>query len=497
MNILRPTAPLLLAAILGAVAPPAYSEAVHTIHAAHAVQSSPALTRGPYLQLSTPTSMVIRWRTDTPSDSRVLFGLSVDSFTSIAESATLTTEHEITVSGLTPGTKYFYSVGSSTEPLVDRDAEYSFTAAPSVGSLEPVRLWVIGDSGLGTDDARNVRDAYLNYAADRPADLLITLGDNAYLLGNDADFQRTFFDIYPTILRNTPSMVSIGNHDAFSADSDTQTGVYFDTFTLPDNAQMGGLPSGTEAYYSYEYANIHFVCLDTSETDFSLGSPMLTWLAADLAATTQDWAIAYFHHPPYSDGHDSDNEEDLTQVRENIIPILESGGVDLVLSGHSHSYERSYLLNGHYGLSSTLTPAMLIDAGDGREDGDGAYTKSAPGLTPNSGTVYAVAGNAGQLTGTQLDHPAMAVSQFALGSMVIDIHNNRLDAVSIDDSGIINDYFTILKPAACPPDLNNDGSLDFFDISQFLATRPDWNNDTAFDFFDINSYLTAYAPGCP
>ncbi|MGJ8636230.1 MAG: metallophosphoesterase [Phycisphaerales bacterium] len=450
------------------------------------------LERNPYLQLSTPNSIVIQWSTDVPSDSRVEFGLDPAALTQSAVDTALTTEHSVTLSGLTPDTTYYYAVGSSTQTLAGGDAEHSFRSAPIAGTPKPVRVWVVGDAGVGSPGARDVRDAYLAHAADHPADIWLMLGDNAYLLGSDSDFQTRMFDIYPSILRTTVSWPTIGNHDVLDSQRP-----YFDIFTLPDTAQAGGVASNTELYYSFEYANIHFICLDTTLSDFTAGSPMLDWLAADLAATTQDWAIAYFHHPPYSDGHDSDEEDELIEVRENIIPILEAGGVDLVLSGHSHSYERSFLLNGHYGLSSTLTPAMLIDDGNGQEDGDGAYTKSAAGLTPNSGTVYVVAGNAGQLTGLELNHPAMASSHIELGSMVLDIHNNRLDAVSITDQGVINDHFTIVKPAACPPDINSDGVVDFFDISQFLVTRPDWNSDTAFDFFDINSYLTAYSKGCP
>ncbi|MBL4810048.1 MAG: metallophosphoesterase family protein, partial [Phycisphaerales bacterium] len=458
------------------------------------------ITRGPYLQLSTPDSILIRWRTDSPSDSRVRFGPSVGDLTNTVDDPTLTTEHIVSLTGLMPDTMYFYSVGSTTQTLAGDDANHSLKTSPAVGSTDPVRILVLGDSGIGLEDSRNVRDVFLAHTADRPADVWLMLGDNAYPVGSDSEYQRKMFDIYPTTLRTTPLWSSIGNHDALSADSPTQTGVYFDIFSLPKNAQAGGVASGTEAYYSFDYANIHFICLDTSETSYIIGSPMLTWLASDLAATTQQWAIAYFHHPPYSDGHDSDTEANLIRVRQNIVPILEAAGVDLVLSGHSHSYERSYLLNNHYGLSATLTPEMLVDAGDGREDGDGPYTKSAPGLSPNSGTVYAVAGNAGFITPQTLNHPAMYTSMVKPGLMVIDITSNRLDAISINDEGIINDYFTILKaptPPTCLPDLNNDGSVDFFDISQFLQTQPDWNNDTTFDFFDISDFLIAFVAGCP
>ncbi len=64
-------------------------------------------------------------------------------------------------------------------------------------------------------------------------------------------------------------------------------------------------------------------------------------------------------------------------MRANALPILEANGVDLVLNGHSHSYERSKLIGGHYGSSWTLTPAMIKDGGSGRP-GTPARTASSP-----------------------------------------------------------------------------------------------------------------------
>src|SRR5204863_572159 len=137
--------------------------------------------------------------------------------------------------------------------------------------------------------------------------------------------------------------------------------------------------------------------------DRSPTGPMANWVQSDLNSTLRDWVIAFWHHPPYSKGsHDSDTEIELMQMRQNIVPILESGGVDLVLAGHSHAYERSYLIDGHYGDSSTLTSAMIKDSGDGREDGSGAYEKPVA-QTAHKGAVYTVAGSSGQTSGGSLN----------------------------------------------------------------------------------------------
>ncbi len=127
-------------------------------------------------------------------------------------------------------------------------------------------------------------------------------------------------------------------------------------------------------------------------------------------------------------------------MRQNALPILEQYGVDLVLSGHSHVYERSFLLNGHYGTSTTLTPDMILDAGDGRTNGTGAYKKAA-----DRGAVYTVAGSSGKTGGGSLDHPVMFVSLSVLGSVVLNVNGNRLDATFLQSNGTVRDTFSIQK----------------------------------------------------
>src|SRR3989441_7099305 len=251
-------------------------------------------------------------------------------------------------------------------------------------------------------------------------------------------------------VRYGTSLSSLTSQTCASTSSSSQSGPYYDIFTLPKSGEAGGVASGTEAYYSFNYGNIHFVCLDSTDSNRSPSGAMLTWLKADLSANTRQWLIAYWHHPPYSKGsHDSDSESELEQMRQYANPILESHGVDLVLSGHSHAYERSYLLNGHYGDSSTLTSAMILDAGDGRVDGTGAYQKPVV-LTPHKGAVYTVAGSSGMTGGGLLNHPAMYISLNVLGSLVLDVNGNQLDAQFLTSSGSVQDYFTIKKDLGAP-----------------------------------------------
>ena len=83
-------------------------------------------------------------------------------------------------------------------------------------------------------------------------------------------------------------------------------------------------------------------------------------------------------------------------MRENILPILEAGDVDLVLFGHTHNYQRSYLVKGHYGPSNTFNPlTMMVDNSSGILEEETPYTK----LNDDGGPVFICLGNAAKLEG--------------------------------------------------------------------------------------------------
>jgi len=406
-------------------------------------------TRGPYLQQGTPNSIIIRWRTAAPSDSIVLYGTDPQNLTGQATGPANTTEHEVLINGLTSDTDYFYEVSVATGSHASPD--YFFHTSPPVGPAHPTRIWVLGDSGTANANAAAVRDAYLAVMGGTTADFWLMLGDNAYNNGTDSEYQAGVFNMYPSILANTVLWPTEGNHDNDPA--------YYNIFTLPVSGQAGGVASGTEEYYSFDYANIHVICLNSMDGDLSANGAMGTWLQSDLAATTAQWLIAFWHHPPYSKGsHNSDTESRLVQMRQNFLPILEAAGVDLVLCGHSHSYERSHLLDGHYGDSGTLNPStMILDNGGGREDGNGAYEKPTDGLGGHEGAVYVTAGSSGKTSGGSLNHPAMFVSLNELGSLLIDVDGNRMDVQflrELDGSPSqpqVDDYFTLIKGSISVP----------------------------------------------
>ena len=165
----------------------------------------------------------------------------------------------------------------------------------------------------------------------------------------------------------------------------------------------------------------------------------------------QDWLVVFCHHPPYTKGsHESDQDKDsearMRMMRQHVLPMLEEHGLDLMLTGHSHAYERSFLLDGIYGLSSNINERVNFKSDkDGRPDGTGLYTKATLGPAPHEGAIYVVAGSSGQISGGGLQHPAMCLSLNVLGSLVLDFDGPRLDATFVDDKAVVRDYFTIQK----------------------------------------------------
>ncbi|MCC6371987.1 MAG: metallophosphoesterase [Bacteroidia bacterium] len=415
------------------------------------------LVKGPYLQLGTPNSVIIKWETTVPCDSKIQWGAGTNSLTSAIASASNVTSHEVQITGLSAYTKYYYSVGTSSLVL-QGDSNNYFVTSPLPGAPGKYRFWVTGDCGNASTNQINVRDQYLNYNAGKRTDGWILLGDNAYFYGSHADYNAEFFGIYQgSIMKKAVIWPAPGNHDYNNGATTSQTVPYYDIFTTPDNAQAGGISSGTEAYYSFNYGNIHFVSLDSygtfgaAQKMYDTLGPQAIWLKQDLAANTQQWTIAYWHHPPYTMGsHNSDTETDLVSIRQNFIRILERYHVDLIMCGHSHDYERSKLMKGNYGSETTFSPSQhLLDTSTALYDGS---LNSCPYIkdTTNkkAGTVYVVAGSAGYLGGQQASfpHDAMYYSNATDGgSLVLDIEQNKLEAKWLCADGVIRDKFTIYK----------------------------------------------------
>ncbi|NQZ10216.1 MAG: metallophosphoesterase family protein, partial [Algicola sp.] len=425
------------------------------------------VVRGPYVQMGTDSSMIVRWDTDSATSSQVKFGSAVNSLSQTITDSAATTQHEVTLTGLSSLTRYYYSIGSEGTVLAGNDADTFFRTSPVPGQASPTRIWVIGDPGTAgdrpdTQDQQYVLDGFKTFNDGKYTDFWLMLGDNAYVDGTIQEYQNAVFNQYPDLLKQSPLWPSMGNHDNRSADVDTQTGGFYDLFSLPTQGEAGGEPSGHEAYYSFDYGNVHVVVLNSADTEHNdLSGPMDEWLEKDLSNTQAEWIITTFHHAPYGTGHDSDTERDLIRMRENFLPILEKHGVDLVMAGHNHYYSRTSFISDHYGNSSTYSnSAHSLDTGDGRVDGDGAYTKTAGAAS--SGTVYITHGagygggtsSARKVTQSDIDSGDNHPSDYMYGgrgSMVLEIEGNEMKVNVINQAGEVNDYFTISHNGSTPP----------------------------------------------
>lgn len=480
-----------------------------------------------FLQQVSDSSALVRWH----GESRVVcVGTRADALDTRVAAREEGGHQEVRLSGLQPDTVYHYALGDVSAAPADQQ----FRTAPRRGALPAdgnTRILVLGDSGTAGAEiaggrareqtsARAVADGVRRFVVAQgggePLDLLLLLGDNAYTEGSDAQWQASFFDIYPELTRSVATWPTIGNHemgsvpvdvcrfapmpqckdapvyrtlgggsesaDPASYDSDGDGpdpgGMpYLSIFDLPARAERGGVPSGTEQYYAFDHANVHIVSLDSqlSNRDPAQRAAMRQWLVDDLAANDSDWTIVIFHHPPYSKGvhHDSDHEQAEIDMRETFGPVFEQHGVDVVFSGHSHSYERSWYLHGHQGRSASFDAQRHAELNAAGQPAIGQHDEAYRQLSPGSGrddrVVYTVTGSAGQadrenpcppgrsLLCTREDwlmHPAHRRFDTAepgyrphgiarLGAVVLDVGRDRLSSRFVDEHGEVLDWFVI------------------------------------------------------
>ena len=428
-------------------------------------------SRSPYLQLATDSSIHIVWRTKVKINPIIRYGKDVDDLNekigsefilerrtadesdgSINDALSLfdapkgTRQFEAKISNLNSNSTYYYSVFDGEKRLTPKDSSYHFKTHPKPGTKSPLYFWVVGDSGTGGENQAKVHSAMRKYNQFKNLELnlYIHVGDMAYTSGTDGEFSERFFKMYEPTLRNTVCWAAMGNHEGKTSKGGNGIGPYYDAYICPKTAEAGGLPSGKEAYYSFDYGKVHFIVLDSHDLDRRPTGAMAQWLKADLEKTKAEWLIAYFHHPPYTKGsHDSDKEEQLIEMREHIMPILESGGVDIVFTGHSHIYERSMLIDGAY-ATPTVSEGVILDDGDGNPNGDGPYIKSA-GLVPHNGTVQVVAGHGGTKVSRKGTMPIMRSIFVENGSVLVSISDNVLTGTMLNLDGFIRDTFAIKK----------------------------------------------------
>jgi 3',5'-cyclic AMP phosphodiesterase CpdA len=296
------------------------------------------LTLGPYLQNVTETSVVVRFGLDAAAEAEVRFG-PTDAYGSVV-TAPPAAEFELRLDGLTAGTETHYRLFAGGVPLCD---DIAFWTAPPPRA--PFRMLVLGDTRSDHDTHRAIVEA----ASATAPRVWVHTGDMVSS-GEVLEDWLTFFSIESPLMRSVPQFGAIGNHDEDSGDATN----YLRFYALPEN----GL--AREFYYSFTYGNLHGIVLDghvnvnpewqcilrIGAWDTCFTQQQLDWLAADLAAAAADPDIdhifVFLHMGPYSS---KEGRSGYAQIRE-LLPSFRDHGVEMIITGHDHYYERGFSDNG-------------------------------------------------------------------------------------------------------------------------------------------------------
>lgn len=402
--------------------------------------------RDPYLVMQTPNSITIKWNTPKDEIGKVNYGLALEKINKTKSEQRSTLKHSITLTNLKECTKYNYSVESKSLKIDNEGRSFSTLCQ----NKDFQRLWVIGDSGKHGKGQRLVYKQMLDYIQEdfNKLDMWILLGDNAYRSGTQKQYNTSLFLAYPELVKRFVPWAVAGNHDA-------RRFAFYNIWDFPENSESGGVASQSSKYYSIDNGNLHIVMLDSENPSLDKDGNMANWLRRDLKANTKPWTIVVFHTPPYTDGgHKSDSDSNsggrMKDMRENFVPIFDEFGVDLVLSGHSHDYERSKLMIKHIGKSDTFDATKNLV-----QDSDSCYTKPLK-TTKNSGTIYQVCGSSSKLDHATLKHPAMPFSFQKMGSVILEVTPTTLSSKFLTIDGKIADKFTIKKDNSACGDKNNE-----------------------------------------
>ncbi len=319
--------------------------------------------------------------------------------------------HEVHVCGLEPATTYYYKVGGPGH----WSEVFDVATAPPVGSTDP---WTFAASGDSRNNTAGVWQLAQRQILEAGADLHVFSGDAVDLGISQAQWDEFFqaadgdFEVQDALAR-IPFMVSNGNHDNLQIN-------YLAQFALPQEVTAGENGQGEE-WYSFDYANAHFVMLnDTVADDAVIAGAEADWLRADLEAVDRSvtpWVFVVHHRNLYTcmSTHSPNGT-----TRAAWQPIYDELEVDAVFQGHNHIYERSKPIRG------------LTDGNEGivaAEDANGVPTFASAGSGSGgpSGTIY--------FTAAAVGAPLYDVSDTCETTQVATSEPNYL-LVAIDDRTI-------------------------------------------------------------
>jgi acid phosphatase type 7 len=347
--------------------------------------------------------------------------------------------YAVTLTGLELNKVYHYRVRHRAEVVV----EGYFTTRKPRGA--PVRIVAFGDNSFGDVSQRAI--AYQAYKA-RP-DLIVNTGDNVYDSGCDNEYERYFFPVYNAetasprvgapLISAVPFYSVLANHDVgdvgpsgrrvvdFGKHPDSLA--YFTALHVPLTGPVTPPQSPTligpaeaianfhgcagqrfprAANYSFDVGDAHVLCLDSNSYVDPTDEGWTRYIESDLdAAADARWKIVVFHHGPFNIGTEHYKEQHM-RVHA---PTFERGGVDVVLSGHEHSYQRTRPI--HFRPDGAGRAARVEDADDRRVPGTFTVDRRFDGQTNTRpfGVIYIItgAGGASLYDPGYTDNPALWV----------------------------------------------------------------------------------------
>ncbi len=198
------------------------------------------------------------------------------------------------------------------------------TTPTTTGTTPTVRIAVAGDTGTGRQPQMDVAALMAANESEDEYAALVLLGDLIYPDGDPALTESVVLEPYAEMLDGgTILMPALGNHDIMRGGQD----------------EILAVLGRESAWYSQRFGNVLVIVLDSNVPD---DPDQLAWLEEELAGSRDRWIIAAMHHPPYSAGSHGSSRS----VREAFTPLFERYGIDLVLAGHDHDYQRSKPING-------------------------------------------------------------------------------------------------------------------------------------------------------
>ena len=347
------------------------------------------ITRGPYVQWTGPTFTRVAWWTNVASASTVNYGTG-GTLTQQVTDPTPRLEHVMLLAGLNAGTAYNYQVssGGTTSSTLTVN-----TAAPPGSTYN---FSVVGD--YGGDSPGEFQNAGL--MAGESTQFVVTLGDNVYPYWADPDSTTAYTAIdarmykpFSSVFGSRPVWFGASNHEYYGDAS------FWQHAWLPNN----------EHWYSFNWGDAHILVLDTQQT-FATGTPQYQFAQADLAANqSAKWRIVMSGRPGYSS---SGAHSSSVPVQKNLVPLFQQQNVQLVLSGNSHNYERSYpLVNGAKVTSGGVTWVVSGGGGNGLNKFSGSrpawsayrnaiYEHVVVSVSPSGLTIQAISAASGALLDT-------------------------------------------------------------------------------------------------